>query len=61
MTGSWVVEWAAATFWLATIISQARVGGDTILRAAPVAAFANLLGFLAVVGILNWILLYFLP
>ncbi|TMD15919.1 MAG: hypothetical protein E6J00_01760 [Chloroflexi bacterium] len=61
LTGSWVVEWAAATFWLATIISQARVGGDTILRAAPVAAFANLLGFLAVVGILNWILLYFLP
>jgi heme/copper-type cytochrome/quinol oxidase subunit 3 len=61
LTGSWVVEFAAAMFWLGTIIVQARAGGDTVVRPASVTAFVNLLAFLAVVGVINWIVLYFLP
>jgi heme/copper-type cytochrome/quinol oxidase subunit 3 len=61
LTGSFVVEFAAAMFWLGTIIVQARAGGDTVVRPASSVAFVNLVAFLSVVAIVNWIVLYFLP
>ncbi|HYM51294.1 MAG TPA: hypothetical protein VET65_12085 [Candidatus Limnocylindrales bacterium] len=61
LTASWLLEFVAAMFWLATIISQTRLGGDTVTRPASVVSFANALYFLGVVAVLNWIILYFLP
>jgi heme/copper-type cytochrome/quinol oxidase subunit 3 len=59
LTGFWTVELGVAMFWLATILSQARIGGDTIVRPASTASFGHILYFLAAIGVLNWILLYF--
>jgi hypothetical protein len=58
MTGSWVVQFAVATGWLASIVTQAGPAGDTIARRKPAGSFAWILLFLAAVGIINYILLY---
>jgi heme/copper-type cytochrome/quinol oxidase subunit 3 len=59
MTGSWVVQFALATAWLGSIVMQAGPAGDTIARRKPAGSFAWILLFLAAVGIINFILLYF--
>jgi len=58
MTGSWVVQFALATAWLGSIVTQAGPSGDTIARRRPAGSFAWILVFLAAVGIINYILLY---
>jgi heme/copper-type cytochrome/quinol oxidase subunit 3 len=58
MTGSWVIQFAVATAWLASIVTQAGPAGDTIARRKPAGSFAWVLLFLAAVGIINYILLY---
>jgi heme/copper-type cytochrome/quinol oxidase subunit 3 len=58
MTGSWVIQFALATAWLASIVTQAGPAGDTIARRKPAGSFAWILLFLAAVGIINYILLY---
>jgi heme/copper-type cytochrome/quinol oxidase subunit 3 len=59
LTGSWVVQFALATAWLGSIVTQAGPAGDTILRRRPAASFAWVLLFLAAIGVVNYILLYF--
>ena len=59
LTGSWVVQFALATAWLGSIVTQTGPAGDTVLRRRPAASFAWVLLFLAVVGVVNYILLYF--
>jgi heme/copper-type cytochrome/quinol oxidase subunit 3 len=58
LTGSWVVQFALATAWLGSIVTQTGPAGDTILRRRPAASFAWVLLFLAAVGVVNYILLY---
>lgn len=59
MAGSWVVQFAFATVWLGSIVMQAGPAGDTVLRRQPAASFAWILLFLAAIGVVNYILLYF--
>jgi heme/copper-type cytochrome/quinol oxidase subunit 3 len=59
LSGAWVIEFAFATVWLATIVVQARPDGDTLARRQPAASFAWILLFLAAIGAVNYILLYF--
>ena len=58
MTGSWVIQFAVATGWLASIVTQTGPAGDTIARRKPAGSFAWILLFLAAVGLINYILLY---
>ncbi|HEX9094669.1 MAG TPA: hypothetical protein VF990_01060 [Candidatus Dormibacteraeota bacterium] len=58
LTGSWVVQFALATAWLGSIVTQSGPAGDTIARRKPAGSFAWILLFLAAVGIINYILLY---
>jgi len=59
LTGSWVVQFALATAWLGSIVTQTGPAGDTVLRRRPAASFAWVLLFLAAIGVVNYILLYF--
>jgi heme/copper-type cytochrome/quinol oxidase subunit 3 len=59
LSGAWAIEVALATAWLATIAMQARPNGDTLARRQPAASFAWILLFLAAIGAVNYILLYF--
>jgi heme/copper-type cytochrome/quinol oxidase subunit 3 len=59
LTGSWVIQFALATAWLGSIVTQTGPAGDTILRRRPAASFAWVLLFLAAIGVVNYILLYF--
>ena len=59
LTGTWVVQVLAAMVWLAGSVVQARPGGDTLLRPTSAVAFSRILGFLAVIGVISYILLYF--
>jgi heme/copper-type cytochrome/quinol oxidase subunit 3 len=59
LSGAWVIQFAFATAWLATIVVQARPNGDTLARRQPAASFAWILLFLAAIGAINYILLYF--
>ena len=59
LTGSWLVQFALATAWLGSIVTQTGPAGDTVLRRRPAASFAWVLLFLAAIGVVNYILLYF--
>lgn len=59
LSSAWVIQFALATAWLAGIVTQSRPGGDTIARPQPAASFAWILLFLAAIGVVNYILLYF--
>jgi heme/copper-type cytochrome/quinol oxidase subunit 3 len=58
LTGSWVVQFALATAWLGSIVTQTGPAGDAIVRRRPAASFAWVLLFLAAIGVVNYILLY---
>lgn len=60
MTGSWLIQFLLATAWLGSIVMQTGLAGDTITRRRPAGTFAWILLFLAAVGIIDYILLYFL-
>jgi heme/copper-type cytochrome/quinol oxidase subunit 3 len=59
LSGAWVIQFAFATAWLATIVVQTRPNGDTLARRQPAASFAWIVLFLAAIGAINYILLYF--
>ena len=59
LTGAWLIQVLFATGWLASIVLQTGPAGDTIARRQPAAFFAWILLFLAAVGVINYILLYF--
>jgi heme/copper-type cytochrome/quinol oxidase subunit 3 len=58
LTGSWVIQFAVATAWLGSIVTQTGPAGDAVLRRRPAASFAWVLLFLAAIGVVNYILLY---
>lgn len=59
LTGSWIIHVAGAMVWLAGVVAQSRSGGDTVLRSGPAASFSGILLFLAGMGVISFILLYF--
>lgn len=59
LKGALTVQFAIALVWLASHISQARPGGDFEVRSATAAPFANLLLFLADIGLIAYLVLYF--
>jgi len=59
MTAAWLFQFVGTTAWLASIVSQTGPAGDTIARRQPAGSFAWVLLFLAAVGVVNYILLYF--
>ena len=58
LTGAWLIQLVGATAWLATVLLQARPGGDTVVRAHSAAAFAWFPVYLAAIGVIDFILLY---
>jgi heme/copper-type cytochrome/quinol oxidase subunit 3 len=58
LTFSWLIQFAFAVVWLATVVVQAAPARDTALRPHAAVSFAWILLFLAAIGIINYILLY---
>jgi heme/copper-type cytochrome/quinol oxidase subunit 3 len=59
LKGVLMVQTAGALLWLGTLIAQSSPAGDMVLRRATAASFSNFLWFLAGVGLLAYIVLYF--
>jgi len=59
LTGSWIIHIAGAMVWLAGVVAQSRSGGDTVLRPDSAVSFSWILLFLAGMGVISFILLYF--
>jgi len=60
LKGVLLAEVAVATFWIGTLIAQATSIGDTTARPASAAAFGNFMVMLAGVGVVAYLVLYFL-
>ncbi len=59
LKGVWLFQLVAALFWLATHIAQARPNGDATIRPASAATFGNFMVFLAAIGLVSYLVLYF--
>ncbi|MDQ6877400.1 MAG: hypothetical protein M3082_06815 [Candidatus Dormibacteraeota bacterium] len=59
LKGVWLFQVVLAMFWLATHIAQARPGGDVNIRPASAATYGNFLVFLAAIGLVSYLVLYF--
>jgi heme/copper-type cytochrome/quinol oxidase subunit 3 len=59
LKGVWLFQLVGAMFWLATHIAQARPHGDATIRPASAATFANFMVFLAAIGLVSYLVLYF--
>ncbi len=59
LKGVLMIQTAGALLWLGTLIAQSRPGGDMVLRRATAASFSRFLWFLAGVGLLAYLVLYF--
>jgi heme/copper-type cytochrome/quinol oxidase subunit 3 len=59
LTGSWLIQLVFAVGWLATVVAQRGPAQDTVVRPHSAAVFSWILLFLAAVGAINYILLYF--
>ena len=59
LKGSLMVQFAAALLWMCTHIVQARPLGDLANRTATAASFSNILFLLAGVGLIAYLVLYF--
>lgn len=59
LTGSLIIHLTVAMAWLAGIVAQSRSDRDTVLRSGPAASFSGILLFLAGMGVISFILLYF--
>jgi heme/copper-type cytochrome/quinol oxidase subunit 3 len=55
-----MVQLAGAMIWLGTHIHQANPTGDSVARPASAVAFGNFMIFLAAVGVVAYLVLYFL-
>jgi heme/copper-type cytochrome/quinol oxidase subunit 3 len=55
----WLFHLAGALFWLATHIAQARPNRDAAIRPASAATFGNFMIFVAAIGLVSYIVLYF--
>ncbi len=59
LKGVTMVQTAGALIWLGTHIAQSGPEGDMVLRRATASSFSNFLWFLAGVGLLAYLVLYF--
>jgi heme/copper-type cytochrome/quinol oxidase subunit 3 len=57
--GVLMVQTAGALVWLGTQIAQSSAAGDMLIRRATASSFSNFLWFLAGVGLLAYLVLYF--
>jgi heme/copper-type cytochrome/quinol oxidase subunit 3 len=55
----WLFQLVGALFWMATQIAQTRPNGDAMIRPASAANFANFMIFLAGIGLVSYLVLYF--
>jgi heme/copper-type cytochrome/quinol oxidase subunit 3 len=60
LKGVLMAEVVGALIWLGTLTAQASPIGDTTARPASAAAFGNFMVMLAVVGVVAYLVLYFL-
>lgn len=60
LKGVILVQTAGALLWLGSLIAQSRPGGDLMVRRATAASFTTFLWFLAGVGLLAYLVLYFI-
>lgn len=59
LKGVILVQTAGALLWLGSLIAQTRPGGDMMIRRATAASYSMFLWFLAGIGLLAYIVLYF--
>lgn len=59
LTGAWLVQVVGAMLWLASHIAQMRPNGDVMVRPASAAIFGYFLAFLAGIGLIAYLVLYF--
>jgi heme/copper-type cytochrome/quinol oxidase subunit 3 len=59
LKGAWFVQLVGAVLWLGTHVAQARPGGDISVRPASAIAFSYFLAFLAGIGLIAYLVLYF--
>jgi len=59
MKGAWLVEVVGSMFWLASTIAQTKPSGDVTVRPASATHFGYFLVFLAGIGLLSYVVLYF--
>ena len=59
LKGSLLVQFAGALLWLLTHIAQARPAGDFLVRRASATLFSYFLLFLAGIGVIAYLVLYF--
>jgi heme/copper-type cytochrome/quinol oxidase subunit 3 len=59
LKGALLVQFVGALLWLSTHIAQARPDGDLAVRPATAATFANFLFFLAGIGLIAYLVMYF--
>lgn len=59
LKGVWLFQLVVALFWLATHIAQARPNGDGTIRPASAAIFGGFMMFLAGIGLVSYLALYF--
>jgi heme/copper-type cytochrome/quinol oxidase subunit 3 len=59
LKGAWLVQLVGAMLWLASHIAQARARGDVTIRPVSAAVFGYFLAFLAGIGLISYLVLYF--
>ncbi len=59
LKGVLMIQTAGALFWLGTLIAQSGASGDMVLRRATAASFSMFLWFLAGIGLIAYLVLYF--
>lgn len=59
LKGVWLFQLVGAMFWLATHIAQARPNRDATIRPGSAAIFSNFMVFLAAIGLVSYLVLYF--
>jgi heme/copper-type cytochrome/quinol oxidase subunit 3 len=55
----WLFQLIGALFWVATQTAQMRPNGDAVIRPASSAIFGNFMVFLAGIGLVSYLVLYF--
>jgi heme/copper-type cytochrome/quinol oxidase subunit 3 len=59
LKGAWLVQLFGAMLWLASYIAQARPGRDATIRPTSAIVFGYFLIFLAGIGLISYLVLYF--
>lgn len=59
LKGAWLIQLVGALLWLTSNIAQARRGGDVTIRPESALTFGYFLAFLAGIGLLSYLVLYF--